>query len=177
MSDLPSASLVASGLSKFDYRIDTPDGAPRARVRMPTWPSMARNSGLRFGGRDYVEIEADGASYRLEYETFDARGLGPPGYRYFLMDGTRTLATATRARGEHAWALGCTAGRWDWTPRRRLLGGLHFELTQAGRAAGQAIETTRLLRLRRTYALSLPAALDLPTQAFLFFLAVNATYR
>lgn len=176
MTDAPRTSLVASGLTKFEYRIDTPGGEPRARVRMPTWPSMARNSGLRFGGRDHVEIEADGTAFRLEYETFDTDGFDVPGYRYFHMEGARELATAERARGQHAWRLDCAAGRYEWAPRRRLLG-LHFELTAAGRPAGQAVETTRFLRVRRTYALSLPAPLGLPVQAFLFFLAVNATYR
>ena len=176
MTGSSRSALVASGLSKFAYRIDAADGTPLAHLRMPTWPSTARNSGLRFGGRDYVEIEADGKAFRLEYETFDARGLAAPGYRYFLMDGTQALATATRARGRHPWAVDGVGGRYEWAPRRRFMG-LHFELTDAGRVAGEAVETTRFLRLRRTYGLSLPASLGLPTQAFLFFLAVNATYR
>lgn len=176
MSAHATTALVGSGTTKFDYRIDTPDGSPRARVRMPTWPSMARNSALRFGGRDFVEIEADGVAYRLEYETFDARGLGAPGYRYFLMDGTQAIATATRAPGQSTWTLDAAGRAYEWRPRRRLLG-LHFALREAGMPAGEAVETTRLLRLRRTYALTLPVELGLPTQAFLFFLAVNATYR
>lgn len=176
MTDLQRSALVASGLTKFDYRINAPDGRDLARLRMPTWPSMSRNSGLRFGGRDYVEIEAGGRAYRLEYETFDAGGFGGPGYRYFLMDGTQELATATRPAGQRTWTLEAADARYEWQPRRRLFG-MHFELSQGGRRVGEAIDTTRMLRIRRTYAVSLPAVLGLPVQAFLFFLAVNATYR
>lgn len=176
MADDTTTRLVGSGTTKFDYRLDAPDGTPRARIRMPTWPSMARNSGLRFGGRDFVEIEAEGASFRLEYETFDARGFISPGYRYFLMAGNREVAVATRPRGESTWTLEAAGRRYVWSQRRRLFG-LHFELCEDGRPAGEAVETTRLLRLRRTYAVTLPAALGLPAQAFLFFLAVNSTYR
>lgn len=172
-----TAPLQASAISKFEYRIDQPDGTPCARLRMPTWPSMPRGSALRFGGRDAVEIEVGPATYRLEYETFNPRALRAPDYRYFLMDGADTRATATfEADRRKAWTVAVGDGSWRW----EACGGpfsMRYRLTGRHGPAGEIRETTRLLRLRRTFALELPGALAIPEQAFLLFLAVNATYR
>ena len=44
-------------------------------------------------------------------------------------------------------------------------------------AVGGIRETTRLLALRRHFEIDLPTLDDVPLRAFLFLLAVNATYR
>lgn len=172
-----TAPLQASALSRFEYRIDHPDGTPCARLRMPTWPAMPRGSALRFGGRDAVEIDVGPATYRLEYETFNPRTLRAPDYRYFLMEAAQTRATATfEADRGKAWILAVGDDRWRW----EACGGpfsMRYRLSGPHGPAGGIRETTRLLRLRRSFALELPQALAIPEQAFLLFLAVNATYR
>lgn len=164
--------LTVHGLSKFRYELQA-SGQTRAVVRMPMRPAMARNAAFSLGANGYVEIDAGGTTYRVEYETFNQRALAPPDYRFFLMRGDATVATATQLPGRpRRWQVEAGDVRFRLVEHRRLLS-MHFALEDG--ASGGIRETTRMLALRRRFEVDVPG--DSALQAFVFFLAVNATYR
>lgn len=169
--------LTVESLSKFSYRLDEASGATRATVRMPFRPAMARNSAFRLGENGHVQIEAGATTYRIDYETFDQRGLRVPRYRFFLMHGDTCIATATQADGRpRAWEIDGAGMPCRLVERSRLFS-MQFTLDGASGRIGAIRETTRMLALRRRFQVDVPASLDTAVQAFLFFLAVNATFR
>ncbi|GAB6197386.1 hypothetical protein [Lysobacter xanthus] len=166
--------LTCEGASKFQYTL-CEAGEPRATIRMPTRPARARNAAFGFGEPGYVAIEAAGVAHRVEYETFDPAEGGRRRYRFFLMRGDAEVATATGQPGRpRSWRIEAD-GVDARLVERSGLSRLRFELV-GGASPGEIRETTRLFAIRRRYEIEVPAG-DLALRAFVFFIAVNATYR
>lgn len=166
--------LTAHSTSSLRYELREADEC-RAVIRMPTRPAMARNAAFSLGANGFVEIDASGRTARVEYETFDLPGTRPRLYRFFLLAGDTTVATATQQPGRHRrWAIRTDAREFELIERSRWFA-MHFDV--AGQVAGSVRETTRFLALQRRFAVDLPDELDVSLQAFVVFLAVNATYR
>lgn len=168
--------LTVNGLSLFRYEL-CEAGEIRAVVRWPFRPAMGRNAAFSLGANGHVEIDAGSATYRIEFVTFDAPGVRRRLYRFFLMQGEATLATAESAPGRpRSWHLEAGPATLRLVERSSWFT-MRFDIENTSRAAGRIRETTRFLGIRRRYAYDAPREVDLPVQAFLFFLAANATYR
>lgn len=168
--------LTVDGLSVFRYELRAA-GETRAVVRWPFRRAMGRNAAFSLGANGHVEIDAGGATYRIEFETFDAAGARRRLYRFFLMQGDATLATAESVPGRpRSWRLQAGPATLRLVERSSWFT-LRFDIENASGTAGRIRETTRLLAVRRRYEFDAPREVDLPVQAFLFFLAANATYR
>lgn len=169
--------LTVDALSKFSYDVLDAGGTLCATVRMPTRPAMARNSAFRIGPNGHVAIDAGGDSFRVEYETFNPRTIAPPDYRFFLMRGDATVATCTQQPGRpRSWRLQAEGVDCRLLQARRAWS-LDFEVRDVRGNTGRIRETTRFLALRRRFEIVVPFLPDVALQAFLFFIAVNATYR
>ena len=169
--------LTCESLSKFTYTL-LEAGEPRATIRMPTRPAQARNARFSLGEPGYVTIEAAGVEYRVEYETFDSPAGGARLYRFELMQGDARRASAAGQPGRpRTWHIEAPGTDGTLVERRAWFGPMHFDLASGTGAVGAIRETTRMLALGRRFEIDLPTVDDLPLRAFLFFLAVNATYR
>ena len=168
--------LTVERHSPYHYELVDRDGN-NAHVRWPMRPAMGRNAVLSLGPNGYVEIDTGGMTWRIEFETFTPDDGSRRRYRFFLMHGADTVATATGLPGRpRSWRI--EAGpRVVRLVRRPTFAALRFDLVDDSGAAGAIVETTRFLALRHRYRFDAPGDIGLHVQAFIFFIAANATYR
>lgn len=138
---------------------------------------MGRNASFSLGRNGHVEIDADGATWRIEFETFAPEDGSRRRYRFFLMRDADAIATATGLPGRpRSWRIDTGTRALRLVERSSWLA-MKFDLVDDAGTAGGIRETTRPLALRHRYRYEPPRDVALPVQAFIFFLAANASYR
>lgn len=170
--------LIAKGATVFEQRFHRADGERIGTRTIAPWLGGARNGPLHLGRDDVARIELGGRSYRLEYEVLHAGGLGGTDTRCFLMDDDTTLATAAAFHDENRrrWHVDIDGRRHELV-RHSTWRRLHFVLCRDGSRVGEVRETTRLLRITRTYEVRTVPALGPVIEAFLYHLAMVRTFR
>ena len=167
--------MLIAKAAGFATRFYRPDGEQVGVLTIARWLGAARNARLRGSEDDVATIEFGDRTYRLEWEYLDPPG-PRRGVRWFLMDGTDTLATGSARAGERKrrWEVDVRGERYALHTRGRWLA-LQFDLLKDGATVGAVCETTRMFALAKTYEVTAPAALGEPVQAFLVHLLTRTT--
>ncbi len=169
-----------SALSGFHYQALDDSGTLLADIVWPT-VAQAKNARLKWHPPDApdadVQIRMSHALYRIGFE-YLSRGFTNES-RFTLHQGGEALAVA-EVRSPKEWFKRQTvsllrpyavrlvrANRWMQT---------RYRLERSGRVIG-VVEEPRRFSVKRELAVDLPADWDLPTQIFVAFLVINASYR
>lgn len=167
--------LIAKTRNAFTTQLYRRDGEQIGAITIAPWLGAPRNGRLRGGKDDVATLALRGRTYRLEWEVLPDTP-GRRGVRWWLMDGDAPLASATARTGgrRRRWDVDIAGQRFALVPRGSWLRRDVDLLRQEGTKVGAVTDTTRLLALARTYALSGPADLDEAAQGFLLHLATRA---
>lgn len=163
-----------SGLTMFHYDLLGPEG-PLGVLEMPSGVPQPTKPGTRPAEGTYVRVSLPGQDLRIEFEVA-REGWLRNDLRFRLVRDLETLATASRAPRGRDWEVSVGEGAWLLRNRSNLLR-VRFELLHGGEPAGEIAETRLLSLVRRDFRLELPDGLAEGPRAFLFFLAVNQSFR
>lgn len=151
-----------SGLSP--YVATTSSGRTVATLQRPTLPKQP------------LQLEAEGRQYRIEHGVA-SNNLVLNDFRYALVDDAGTLASCIAKPATRTMEVDIGDTRYQLVRRNRWWS-MHYLLEgSGGRRLGGVIETTGFSLWRRKFQLDAPETLGIPAAMFLFFLAVNSTYR
>lgn len=173
--------IAESGFSKFKYQLYTIDHAPIGTLTLPTYLATPRNS--PFSGaipdhlKDCVRIELHELQYRIEYDLLSDRALRGNDLRFVLMAGDNILASAdVRVLKKIRWEINMADQHYELRRKSRWTK-MHFDLEGKAQKLGQIRDITGFTLWNRRFEIDLTEEIPDVVQIFLFFLAINATFR
>lgn len=174
--------IIAKCSSKFEYRLYDRQGLELGVMKLPTYIAVPMN-GWAAGVlpdrlKDHVKINVDSRGYRIDYELLSDRVIRGNDLKFFLMDGEDTvISTDAYIHKGKRWKFKIDGNSYELIKKGGIFSSMCFHLNSNSRKIGQISESTGFTLWKRTFEIDLPNELGHAIQVFMFFLAVNATYR